>query len=138
MPCGFLHSKMNTIKNIPIFLCLFSNLFLVTPVFSSESAVIGVGEWPESATTINGSESKSENIIFSNKKIKIYKENIQQSIIYIDQNTVVYAPENAKVRAESKVYTHPELSEEVKKFYTQGLGTYAFGAIMIGVAMALR
>ena len=110
----------------------------MTRVFSSENVVIEIGEWPKSITTINGSESKSGNIIFSNKNIKVYKENIQQSVFYIDHNTVVYASESAKVRAESKVYTHPELSEEVKHFYTRGLGTYAFGAIIIGVAMALR
>ena len=58
--------------------------------------------------------------------------------ITVDENTIIYVPATAVVRAKPKVYTHPELANEVQKFYMQGVGNYAFWATLIGIAAAIQ
>ena len=96
------------------------------------------GVWPKELKQISG-EIETREIVFSSRNITIdAQELLKPTIIKVDENTVIYVPSTAHVRAKPKVYTHPELADEVESFYLQGVGNYAFWATLIGVAAAIQ
>lgn len=115
---------------------LFLMLFTVA-THAAEEGSVTPGTWPDTLVHVDG-EGDTKQILFSSRNIVVDKSDVVTPIIKVDKNTVIYAPAGAKVRAKPKVYTHPELSDEVQRFYTEGVGNYAFWATLIGVAAALQ
>ena len=117
---------------------MFVILLVIAPHVSAEDGyVIQPGQWPMQLSQVNG-EQGTQQIVFSSQHIVVETNMLETPKIFIDKNSVVYAPSSAVVRAKPKVYTHPELADEVQKFYLQGVGNYAFWATLIGIAAAIQ
>ncbi len=119
-------------------LIVITALFFSSFTWAEKVNIIEAGIWPNDLKQING-EAETREIVFSSRNITIDAQELLKPItIKVDENTVFYVPSSVRVRAKSKVYTHPELADEVESFYVQGVGNYAFWATLIGVAAALQ
>lgn len=128
MPCGLSGFKM------PLLL-LFIACFCATKVSAAEKLILkDQHQWPAKYSHINGNAGDTKDIVFSSAKVTVDQQLISSPKISIDKQTIVYVPKNAKIQALPKAYTAPALGKEVKRYYTEGLGSYALWALLIGLA----
>jgi len=134
MRCGYWRYRSVIVKLI----LLLTALLFSSVTWAEKTNVIEAGVWPNTLKKISG-EKETREIVFSSHSITIEaQELLKPMTIKVDDNTVIYVPSGAHVRAKPKVYTHPELADEVESFYLQGVGNYAFWATLIGVAAAIQ
>lgn len=119
---------------------VFCSQYLTSPCLADDNAALTLkqGNWPTELKLIQGKPNKAQKIVFSTEKIVVEEKIIESNVIAIDEHTRVYVPKGSKIFAQPKVYQHPELSDEVQKFYVQGIGNYAFWAFMVGLAAAFQ
>ena len=119
------------------FTLLFSTHLSAQSSGHSVELLVEPGVWPNELNSVSAGDQR-KSLVFSSRHIVVEKRWIEPTTVVINKNTVLYVPSQATVRAKPKVYTHPELAEEVKMFYNQGVGNYAFWATLIGIAAAIQ